>query len=172
MHRPSRPTVRWIYHVVVIWDETDHLSPKHSPRLAEDFWTGYLTAFPEAKACAESPGVIATSSPIFAAEKVRSFFHEGALVPHEGKNKDLAIAKFCSTGFMDQDKRFTLFLLAAALIWWQFALTVEVLVKEYLVFVVCNKLDHCFVDGTVYLTLLQNLGSQVLYTGICYGVHW
>lgn len=97
---------QWIYHVIVIWDETDHLSAKHSSRLAEDFWAGYFYAFPEARVCTETPGVIATGSPIFRADKVRSFLHEGVLIPHQGRNKDLAIAKFCSTGFIDQDDRF------------------------------------------------------------------
>lgn len=103
---PPELNLRWIYHVIAIWDESDHVSAKYSPRLAEDFWSGYFTAFPEAKTCAETPGVIATGSPIFAAEKVQSFLHEGVFIPHKGKNKDLAIAKFCSTGFVDQDDRF------------------------------------------------------------------
>jgi len=103
---PLELKVRWIYHVIVIWDESDHVSAKHSPHLAEDFWAGYFYAFPEAKMCTETPGVIATGSPIFAGEKVQSFLHEGASLPHKGKNKDLAIARFCSTGFVDQEDRF------------------------------------------------------------------
>lgn len=97
---------RTIHHLAVIWDESDHLSAKHSKRLSEQFWVGYLTAFPEGGKTRESPQLIVTGSPIFAIGKVRSFFHEGTQVPHVGKNKDLAIVKFCSTGFLDQDERY------------------------------------------------------------------
>ena len=96
----------WIYHTIAIWDECDHVSAKHSSKHAENFWAGYFQEFPEANACVETPGVIATGSPIFNPAKVSSFVHEGALVPHVDKAKDMAIARFCSTGFVDQDDRF------------------------------------------------------------------
>lgn len=95
-----------IHHLAVVWDESEHVSAKHSPRLAKDFWFGYLAAFPEAKDAAESPGVIATSSPFFSPSKVTAFLHEGVFLPHAGKNKDLVIAKWCSTGLVDQNERF------------------------------------------------------------------
>lgn len=37
---------------------------------------------------------------------MRLFIHEGRQVPHTGKSKDLAILKFCSSGFLDQDERY------------------------------------------------------------------
>jgi hypothetical protein len=95
-----------IHHIITIWDECDHVSIKHSSRLSNDFWKGYLSSFPEANKTAESPTIIATSSPIFQQSKVKSFLHENKLIPYEGANKDLAIAKFCASGFLDQNEVF------------------------------------------------------------------
>lgn len=95
-----------VRHIIVIWDESDHVSPKRSARLASRFWQGYLTAFPEANQTTESPTIVSTSSPMFSPSKVRSFFHDGSMIPYEGRNKDLAIAKFCAAGFLDQDEVF------------------------------------------------------------------
>lgn len=95
-----------IHHIIVIWDESDHVSRKHSKTLSRSFWKGYLTSFPEASATAESPTVVSTASPMFSLSTIKTFFHDGTLVPYSGKNKDLAIAKYCSTGFVDQDERF------------------------------------------------------------------
>ena len=47
-----------------------------------------------------------TSSPILNIDRIKSFFHRGQFVAHEGKNKDLALVKYCSTGLMDQDKKY------------------------------------------------------------------
>jgi hypothetical protein len=95
-----------VHHLAVVWDESDHVSSKHSPQLAKGFWFGFSAAFPESNGAAESPGIIATNSPFFGPAKVTAFLHEGQFVPHTGKNKDLAIAKWCSTGLVDQDEHF------------------------------------------------------------------
>ena len=103
-HSPARVTQKIIHHVIALWDECDHVSRKRSGSLSELFWAGYLAAFPEGKQTAESPAVMVTKSPLFDLSSVKSFFHEGAMVPYAGKNKDLAIAKFCTSGFIDQDE--------------------------------------------------------------------
>ena len=95
-----------IHHILAIWDESDHVSAKRSSALAEQFWRGYLAEFPDAKRTTESPAVIATSSPMFKHGNVKSFFHKGQMIPYSGPNKDLAIAKFCGAGFLDQDEVF------------------------------------------------------------------
>lgn len=98
-------TQKLIHHIIVLWDECDHVSAKRSAALSELFWGGYLSAFPEGKGTAESPAVIVTKSPLFDLSRVKSFFHEGSMIPYTGKNKDLAIAKFCTSGFIDQDEK-------------------------------------------------------------------
>lgn len=95
-----------IHHVLAIWDESDHVSAKRSSALAEQFWGGYLAKFPDASRTNESPTVIATSSPMFKRGNVQSFFHKGQMVPYSGTNKDLAIAKVCGAGFLDQNEVF------------------------------------------------------------------
>lgn len=104
-HSPAPVTQKVIHHIIVLWDECDHVSKKRSGSLSELFWAGYLSAFPEAKKTTESPAVMVTKSPLFDLSSVRSFFHEGAMIPYAGKNKDLAIAKFCTSGFIDQDEK-------------------------------------------------------------------
>lgn len=94
-----------IQHIIAIWDECDHISAKRSSKLANQFWKGYLSAFPEAALCNEHPAVVSTFSPIFNPEKVLSFFHDGKMVPHTGEAKDLAIVKYCTSGFYDQDNK-------------------------------------------------------------------
>jgi len=93
-----------IQHIIAIWDECDHISKKHSANLAIDFWNGYLSTFPEAKASSESPAVVSTFSPMFNLSKVSAYFHEGEMVAYEGKKKDMAIAKYCGPGFLDQNE--------------------------------------------------------------------
>lgn len=105
-HSHPPVTEKVIHHVVVLWDECDHVSKKRSARLSELFWRGYLAVFPEGKATAESPAVVVTKSPLFDLSRVKSFFHEGSMIPYAGKDKDLAIAKFCTNGFIDQDEKF------------------------------------------------------------------
>ena len=95
-----------IHHIIVLWDECDHLSAKRSGALSKQFWAGYLHVFPEAKNTAESPALMVTKSPIFNLSKVQSFFHKGAMIPYKGANKDIAIAKFCTSGFIDQNEKY------------------------------------------------------------------
>ena len=104
-HSPSSVTQKVIHHIIALWDECDHVSAKHSAVLSDLFWDGYLAAFPEGKETAESPAVMVTKSPLFGLSRVESFFHEGVMIPYAGKNKDLAIAKFCTSGFIDQDEK-------------------------------------------------------------------
>lgn len=90
--------------MITIWDECDHVSNKHSKKLAADFWKGYLSTFPEAKNTSESPAVVTTFSPMFNPSKIDTFFHEGKMVEYKGEKKDMAIAKYCGPGFLDQNE--------------------------------------------------------------------
>lgn len=94
-----------IKHIVAIWDECDHVSKKHSARLSEIFWKGYLSVFPDGAGTSESPMVLVTDSQMFAMTKVSKFFHNGEYLEYKGKNKDLAILKYCSSGFIDQNEQ-------------------------------------------------------------------
>jgi hypothetical protein len=106
MHNRHQSIEKLIHHIIVLWDECDHLSGKRSTALSKKFWAGYLRAFPEGRYTAESPALMVTKSPIFNLNKVQGFFHRGAMIPHKGENKDLAIAKFCTSGFIDQDEKY------------------------------------------------------------------
>jgi hypothetical protein len=97
---------RLIHHVIAMWDECDHVSKKRSSYLSKLFWAGYLRSFPEGNKTSESPTVVVSDSPMFDLKRVRSFFHEGSMITYKGKNKDLAIAKFCTSGFIDQDEHY------------------------------------------------------------------
>jgi len=74
--------------------------------LAQVFRRNYLAVFPEGAKTSESPMIISTGSPILGHGKISSFLHEGVFIPYTGKNKDLALVKYCSIGLMDQDERF------------------------------------------------------------------
>lgn len=98
-------SIRLIHHLVVVCDETGHVSGKRIVEHAAKLRAGYLETFPEGGRVQESPALIATGSPIFPLGRVSSFLHEGTFVEHAGKNKDLAIAKYCWLGLIDQDER-------------------------------------------------------------------
>jgi len=74
--------------------------------LSRVFLRNYVAVFPEGAKTSESPMIISTGSPILGHGKISTFLHEGAFIPCAGKNKDLALVKYCSTGLMDQDERF------------------------------------------------------------------
>lgn len=95
-----------IRHIVVIWDESEHVSERHLESLSATFFKHYVAAFPEGATTPESPMVMATKSPILAHLQIDSFLHRGAFIPHSGENKDLALVKYCSTGVVDRDERF------------------------------------------------------------------
>ena len=95
-----------IRHIIVVWDESEHLSPKRSKELSEIFWRNYTEAFPDGSKTAELPMIVSTQSPIISDKEVQSFFHEGHFIPYKGEHKDLAIVKLCSTGFVDQNERY------------------------------------------------------------------
>lgn len=95
-----------IHHIVVYWDESEHVSPKRSEELSNKFWKGYLSAFPEGIKTEESPTVIATKSKMFTKKKLTHFLHKDVFIPYEKENKDLAIVKYGSTGLVDQKERF------------------------------------------------------------------
>jgi hypothetical protein len=89
-----------------MWDESEHVSPKRVKQLSTVFWKNYAAMFPEGTKTAESPMILSTESPILGSRKITSFLHEGRFIPHSGKNKDLALVKYCSIGLMDQDEHF------------------------------------------------------------------
>lgn len=91
---------------MLLWDESEHVSPKKSKELSAKFWKAYLYAFPEGIEAYESPTIVATGSPMFAKKPLTHFWHRGLLLPYEKENKDLAIVKYAATGLVDQDKRF------------------------------------------------------------------
>lgn len=95
-----------IRHIVVLWDECEHVSPKHLGRLSKIFFKHYVAAFPEGAMTPESPMIMGTKSPILAHLELTSFLHERGFVPYEGENKDLALVKYCSLGLVDQDDRY------------------------------------------------------------------
>ena len=98
--------LKTVHHIVLFWDESEHVSPKRSKELSSKFWRAYLSAFPEGIESYESPTIIATGSPMFAKTKLTKFLHDSQFLPYEGENKDLAIVKFASTGLVDQNRRF------------------------------------------------------------------
>ncbi|PKN86882.1 MAG: hypothetical protein CVU51_06490 [Deltaproteobacteria bacterium HGW-Deltaproteobacteria-1] len=98
--------IKAIHHIVLLWDESEHVSPKSSKELSSKFWRAYLYAFPEGKESFESPSIITTGSPMFASRKLTHFEHKGEFLPYEKKNKDLAIVKYASTGLVDQNNRY------------------------------------------------------------------
>jgi hypothetical protein len=95
-----------IRHIIVVWDESEHLSQKRSKELSEIFWRYYTEVFPDGSKTAESPMIVSTQSPIIPDKEVQSFLHKGQFIPYKGENKDLAIVKYCSTGFVDQNERY------------------------------------------------------------------
>ena len=95
-----------IHHIIVMWDESEHVSPKRSKELSNKFFRAYLSEFPEGIETEESPMVIATRSPMFSQKKLTKFLHKGEFIPYEKENKVLAIVKYCSTGIVDQVDRF------------------------------------------------------------------
>jgi len=98
--------LKTIHHIVLFWDESEHVSPKRSKELSPKFWRAYLYAFPEGEKSYESPTIITTGSPMFAKNKLTHFLHDSQFMPYEGENKDLAIVKFAATGLVDQNNRF------------------------------------------------------------------
>jgi hypothetical protein len=97
--------IKAIHHIVLFWDESEHVSPKNSKELSSKFWKAYLHVFPEGIESHESPTIIATRSPMFAKKRLTHFWHGSQLLPYQGENKDLAIVKFAATGLLDQDRR-------------------------------------------------------------------
>jgi len=95
-----------IHHIIVIWDECEHISPKRSKQISKTFFKYYVNAFPEGAKTDESPMVVSTRSQIIAETKMKSFLHNGEFIPYRGENKDLAIVKFCSTGVVDENECF------------------------------------------------------------------
>ena len=95
-----------IHHIILFWDESEHLSPKRSKELSSKFWTAYLQAFPMGSQTKESPAIITTESRMFARTDLTSFWHKGELVSYKGDGKDLAIVKYASTGLIDQNRGF------------------------------------------------------------------
>jgi len=95
-----------IQHIVVIWDECDHVGKKRGTEISKVFFKYYASAFPDGAKTAESPHVITTSSKIICDKRMTSFLHGGEFVPFQGENKDLAIVKFCTTGVVDQNEEF------------------------------------------------------------------
>ena len=98
--------VQKIRHINVIWDECEHLSKRRVAQASEAFYKYYANAFPEGKETPESPMIVPTSSPIISEHNVQSFYHDGGFVPFEGKYKDIALVKYCSTGFFDSNEKF------------------------------------------------------------------
>ncbi len=90
----------------MLWDESEHVSPKNSKALSSKFWRAYLYAFPEGIESYESPSIMTTRSPMFARRKLTHFEHKGQFLKYEKKNKDLAIVKYASTGLVDQNNRY------------------------------------------------------------------
>jgi len=97
--------IKAIHHIVLLWDESEHVSPKNSKELSSIFWRAYLYAFPEGIEAYESPSIMTTRSPMFAGRKLTHFEHRGQFLKYEKKNKDLAIVKYASTGLVDQNNR-------------------------------------------------------------------
>lgn len=95
-----------IRHHLVIWDEAEHVSRKRLVELDAPFKAAYARVFPESTRADESPAVVATNSPFFKADPVTAFWSGGKLHPYSGQAKDLAIAKYCASGFLDQNERF------------------------------------------------------------------
>lgn len=98
--------LKTIHHIILLWDESEHVSPKRSKELSSKFWRAYLYAFPEGIESYESPTIITTDSPMFTKRKLTHFLHDSHFLPYEGENKDLAIVKYAATGIIDQDRRF------------------------------------------------------------------
>lgn len=97
--------IKQIHHIVLFWDESEHVSPKSSKELSSKFWRAYLHAFPEGIESYESPTIITTKSIMFTKNKVSHFYHDGAFIAYRKENKDLAIVKYASTGLIDQKRR-------------------------------------------------------------------
>lgn len=95
-----------IHHIVVIWDECEHISSKHSKEISNVFNKHYVNAFPEGAKTDESPMVVTTKSQIISEMQMSTFLHNGKFIPYSGKNKDLAILKFCTSGVVDQNDNF------------------------------------------------------------------
>lgn len=76
--------------------------------LSPVFNRAFFEAFPESTQATITTILLATNSPILnsAGLEVSTFFHQGQFIPHTGANKDLALVKYCSTGFLDQDERY------------------------------------------------------------------
>ena len=102
----QREMLKTIHHIVLFWDESEHVSPKRSKELSSKFWKAYLFVFPEGGESYESPTIITTGSPMFAKRKLTHFLHDSQFLPYEGENKDLAIIKFAATGLVDQNRKF------------------------------------------------------------------
>lgn len=97
-----------IRHILIIWDECEHLSRKKVNEIGSVFFKHYVAAFPHGAKTPESPMIIPTSSPILK-DEIDFFYHEGEFIPYTGENKDLALVKYCSTGFLDDKGIFRFF---------------------------------------------------------------
>ena len=95
-----------VRHIIVIWDECEHVSAKHLKNLANIFLKNYVAEFPEGAETQESPMILSTRSQIVNPQQISSFLHNGQFIPHSGPNKDLALVKYCATGLVDQDERY------------------------------------------------------------------
>lgn len=86
--------------ILIIWDECLHLPQKKLKEESKQFQKFFKKAFNH-KFDFELPFVhISTPSIMFS--DLISFEHEGELIEYKGKNKDLALIKYCSSGITDQ----------------------------------------------------------------------